>query len=423
MIRVPVRYGDWTRLAQTVNQDNSASALPSTPLMTFYITGMEYDRPRMQDPYFVSNVQVRQRYFDEATNTYETTQGNAFTIERLMPVPYKMTLTLDVWTSNTNQKFQIFEQISTLFNPSLEIQSTDSFLDWTSLSTVDLDQVTWSSRTIPQGTENPIDIMSMRFTIPIWISSPAKVKKLGVIEKIIASVYDAQGDAVEAITNNDLLLGTRQKFTPFMYKTLLIGNKLQVLKNSTTVDEPNASTALPDSPPSNEFWPTVLGMYGAFRSGITQIRLDNQWGTDDQVIGTVSYDPTDDRFLLFDVDTDTVPQNTLASVDAVIDPLLSGPGAGLPTAAIGQRYLILNAVGDDQNPQPATAWGPLVAEANDIIEYDGEFWDVAFGSTTNTTNIQYMTNETTGLQYLWTGSAWVKSYEGIYPAGSWSIVL
>jgi hypothetical protein len=334
-----------------------------------------------------------------------------------------MTLTLDIWTSNTNQKFQIFEQISTLFNPSLEIQSTDSFLDWTSLSTVDLDQVTWTTKTIPQGTENPIDVMTMRFTIPIWISSPAKVKKLGVIEKIIASVYDAQGDAVDAITNSDLLLGTRQKFTPFMYKTLLIGNKLQVLKNSTTVDEPNASTNLPDSPPSNEFWPTVIGMYGGFRSGITQIRLDNQWGTDDQVIGTVSYDPTDERFLLFDVDADTVPQNTLASVDAVIDPLLSGPGAGLPAAAAGQRYLILNNIGDDQNPQPAAAWGPLVAAANDVIEYDGQFWNVAFGSTTNNTNIQYMTNETTGVQYLWTGTAWVKSYEGIYPAGSWSIVL
>jgi hypothetical protein len=423
LIRVPVRYGDWSRLAQTVNQDNSASSLPSTPLMTFYITGMDYDRPRMQDPYFVSNVQVRQRYFDTATETYETSQGNAFTIERLMPVPYKMTINLDIWTSNTNQKFQIFEQISTLFNPSLEIQSTDSFLDWTSLSTVDLDQVTWTTKIIPQGTENPIDVMTMRFTIPIWISSPAKVKKLGVIEKIIASVYDAQGDAVEAITNSDLLLGTRQKFTPYMYKTLLIGNKLQVLKNSTTVDEPNVSTALPDSPDSNEFWPAVVGMYGAFRSGITQIRLDNQWGTDDQVIGTVSYDPTDQRFLLFDVDTDTVPQNTLASVDAVIDPLLSGPGAGLSAAAAGQRYLILNNIGNDQNSQPATAWGPLVAVANDIIEYDGVFWNVVFGSTTDTANIQYMTNETTGLQYLWTGTAWVKSFEGIYPAGSWSIVL
>ena len=423
LLRVPIRYGDASRQAQTIIQDNSANSLPSTPLMTFYITGLDYDRPRMQEPYHVNKKVVRQRTYDSESETYETTQGNAFTVERLMPVPYKMSLALDIWTSNTNQKFQLLEQIVTLFNPSLELQSTDNFLDWTSLSTVDLDQVTWSSRTIPVGTENPIDIMSMRFTIPIWISSPAKVKKLGVIEKIIASVYDAQGDAVEAITNNDLLLGTRQKFTPFMYKTLLIGNKLQVLKNSTTVDEPNASTALPDSPPSNEFWPTVLGMYGAFRSGITQIRLDNQWGTDDQVIGTVSYDPTDDRFLLFDVDTDTVPQNTLASVDAVIDPLLSGPGAGLPAAAIGQRYLILNAIGNNQNPQPATAWGPLVAEANDIIEYDGEFWDVSFGSTTDTTNIQYMTNETTGLQYLWTGTAWVKSFEGIYPAGSWSIVL
>jgi hypothetical protein len=231
LIRVPVRYGDWTRLAQTVLQENSSSALPSTPLMTFYITGMNYARERLQDPYFVSNQQVRQRFYDTQSESYENTQGNAFTIERLMPVPYKMSLSLDVWTSNTNQKLQIFEQISTLFNPSLEIQSTDNYLDWTSLSVVDLDDTVWSSRTIPQGTENPIDIMTMKFSIPIWISSPAKVKKLGVIEKIIASVYDDQGDMLEAIQNSDLLLGTRQKFTPYMYQVLLIGNKLQILNS------------------------------------------------------------------------------------------------------------------------------------------------------------------------------------------------
>jgi hypothetical protein len=53
------------------------------------------------------------------------------------------------------------------------------------------------------------------------------VKKLGVVEKIIMSVFDAQGDAVEAIQNSDLLLGTRQKFTPYRYQALLIGNKLK----------------------------------------------------------------------------------------------------------------------------------------------------------------------------------------------------
>ena len=422
LIRVPVRYGDWSRLGQTVSQDNSASSLPSVPLMTFYITGMDYDRPRMQDPYFVSKLQVRQRYYDQGTDTYETTQGNAFTIERLMPVPYNMTLSLDMWTSNTNQKFQLFEQIATLFNPSLEIQSTDNYIDWTSLSVVNLESVNFTSRTIPSGTENPIDIMSMKFSVPIWISSPAKVKKLGVVEKIIFSVFDAQGDANEAVTNSDLLLGTRQKFTPYNYQVLLVGNKLQILKYSAVVDEPNTSTALPDDPPSNEFWPAVIGVYGGFRPGITQIRLNSQWDESVDIIGTVSYDPTDERFMLFDVDADTVPQNTLAPVDAVIDPLLSGPDAGLPAAAIGQRYLILESVGSPDNPVPAVAWGSLVAGANDIIEYTATGWQVSFDSSTGI-NVQYVTNITTGLQYLWTGQRWVKSYEGLYPSGSWSLVL
>ena len=423
LIRVPVRYGDATRQAQTILQDNSANSMPSTPLMTFYISAMEYDRPRMQDPTHVSKMQVRQRYYDPATDGYETTQGNAFTIERLMPVPYNLVVSLDMWTSNTNQKFQLFEQIATLFNPSLEIQSTDNFLDWTSLSVVYLDSVTWSSRTIPQGTENPIDIATLKFSMPIWISSPAKVKKLGVVERIVASIFDAQGDANEAITNNDLLLGTRQLLTPFDYKVLLIGNKLQVLKYSAVVDEPNASTALPDTPASNEFWPAVINMNGGFRPGISQIRLDNQWGTDDQVIGTVTLDPTDERFMLFDVDIDTIPQNTMPAVNAVIDPLLSGPGTGLPAAAEGQRYLILNDIGNVDNTQPSLAWGSLVASANDIVEYNSGDWIVTFGSTTNTENIQYVTNITTDLQYLWTGTAWVKSFEGIYPGGEWSLVL
>ena len=426
LIRVPVRYGDASRQAQTIIQQNSASSMPSTPLITIYITALDYDRARLQDPYFVQKVNVRQRYYDEDTQSYETTQGTAFTIEKLMPVPYKLTLSADIWTSNTNQKMQLFEQIATLFNPSLEIQSTDNFLDWSSLSTVELVKTSWTDRTIPQGTENPIDIMKMTFELPIWISSPVKVKKLGVVEKIIASMYDAQGDAVNAIADSDLLLGTRQKFTPFNYQVLLIGNKLQVLTQSAVIDQPNSSIIEPTSPPSNLLWPAVVGMYGLFRPGISQIRLENQWGLPGEIVGTVSYDPTDERFMLFDVDAATTPQNTLPPVDSVIDPLLSGPGAGLPIAAAGQRYLILNDIGSYEEPTSTIAWGSLIAYANDIIEYNGSEWFVSYDSTTGV-NIQYVTNITTNLQYLWTGSTdgkqWVKSYDGLYPGGDWSIVL
>ncbi len=422
LVRVPVRYGDWSRQAQTVAQQNSSSFMPSTPLITFYITGMEYQQTRMQDPYFVSKIQVRQRTYDTASDTYETTQGNAFSIERLMPVPYRMTITLDIWTSNTHQKFQIFEQIATLFNPSLEIQSTDNYIDWTSLSIVELENVNFTSRTIPIGTDDPIDIMSMRFGLPIWISAPAKVRKLGVVEKIIASVFDAQGDAREAITNSDLLLGTRQKFTPYNYQALLIGNKVQALKYSQTVPVSNASVAPPESPPSNEFWGAVIGQYGVLRPGISQMRFDNQWGDDTQIIGTVAFDPTDDRFLLIDLDADTLPQNTLDPIDAIIDPLVSGPGAGLPAAVTGTRYLILEDIGDADNTVPADSWSSVVAQANDIIEYTGAQWQVVFEAAV-ATNVQFVTNVTTGIQYRWTGSAWVKSYEGLYPGGEWSLVL
>jgi hypothetical protein len=428
LIRVPVRYGDSSRQAQTILQNNSANDMPSTPLMTFYITDLKYDRPRMQEPYFVNNIAVRQRTYDSATDSYETTQGNAFTIERAMPVPYEMTINLDIWTSNTNQKMQLLEQILTLFNPGLEIQSTDNYIDWTSLTVLYLKDVRWSSRTIPIDAGNPIDVATLSFTLPMWITPPAKVKKLGVIERIIASVYDAQGDLTNALTDSDLLLGTRQKFTPYGYQVLLIDNKLQALRQQQVIDESNASLAPPDSPDSNLLWQSVINMYGTLRPGISYITLEQPDGTD--VTGTVAYDPTDDRFLLFTVNAGTVPPNTVGPIDAVIDPIASGPGAGLAVATLGQRYLFTQATGSYNNPGLTNpdSWSgtdgqPLVAHANDIVEYDGDRWVVVFDSTSSPANMQYVTNITTELQYRWTGSAWVKSYQGLYPGGQWTLVL
>ncbi len=427
LIRVPVRYGDATRNAQTIIQENSRNSLPSTPLMTFYITGLDYEQSRMQDPYFVSRINVRQQTYDPSTETYETTQGNAFTIERLMPVPFKLTINLDIWTSNTNQKLQVLEQILTLFNPSLEIQSTDNYIDWTSLSVMYLDRTAWTSRTIPIGTDNPIDVATLTFSMPIWISSPAKIKKLGVVERVIASMYDAQGDLNNAIDNEDLLMGTRQVITPFNWATVLIGNKLQCLEQKYLAQEPsNDSTTAPEIvPDSNLLWPAVIDLYGSLRPGISQIRLIQPDET--EIVGTVALDPNDDRFLLFDVDIDTTPQNTLDPIDAIINPLASGPR---PQDSVleGVRYLLTEDTGSADNPAPAEDWvgangRGLIAQANDIVEYSNNYWRVVFRAATEINNTQYVTNITTGIQYRWTGEAWVKSYQGVYPGGTWRLVL
>jgi hypothetical protein len=103
-------------------------------MISCYVTGLEYNAERRQDPTFIDKKHIRMRKFDPNTNEYTTQQGNAFTVERVMPVPYTLQLNVDVWTSNTNQKLQLLEQLLVLFNPALEIQSTDNYLDWTSLS-------------------------------------------------------------------------------------------------------------------------------------------------------------------------------------------------------------------------------------------------------------------------------------------------
>lgn len=419
LVRVPVMYGDSSRQAATIIANNSASNLPSAPLISYYISGLEYDQKRTQEPFFVDRINVRQRAYDQDTQSYETTQGQAFTVERLMPVPYTLRLTVDVWTTNYQQKLELMEQLGVLFNPSLEIQSTDNYIDWTSLTVVYQDGLTFSSRTIPQGTGNPIDVLSWKFYMPIWISAPAKLKKMGVIQKIIASIHE--GSSIDDIQNDDILLGTRQKITAYGYKVLLLGNSLQLLPNNEAFYPPNTDLALPDSPNTSLYWSSVLNVYGAIRPGISQIWLQNPYMETD-IVGTIVPDPLDDRLLIYNIDPDTLPQNTLDPVDSVINPLLTGPNAGLPGPINGKRYLIVENIGSDN--ATTVAWGNLVANANDIIQYNASVgeWQVAFDSQ-DSEDVEFVTNITTGVQYRYINGSWMKSVDGWYSEGDWSVVI
>jgi hypothetical protein len=427
--RVPVYYGDGSRQVAMILQNNSAgNMLPTVPAMAVYINNISYDRDRMQDPTFVGKMNIREKYYNENTMEYENRQGNAFSIERLMPVPYTLDLKLDIWTSNAKQKLQLIEQLQVLFNPAMEIQSTDNYIDWTSLSVVYLDSISWTSRSVPIGTSDPIDVATLTFKLPVWISPPAKVKKYGVIQKIVASIHDSDGNLNDAVLTDTNLLGTRQYFTPMMYGVLLIGNQLTLLKmqDVETPREPTLST--PTKVGTRDVWSNLISIYGTLQNGISQVRLLQEDGVS-EVVGTVSYHPTDDSLLIFNVDIDTKPTNTLVAINAIIDPLKVDPASGITHPAAGTRYLILQDIGSF-NTTPGegpSAWRgtngqDLVAHANDIIQYDGTEWDVSFDSQ-NVNTLQYVSNLTTGTQYKWSNSQWVKSYEGEYKEGLWTLVI
>jgi hypothetical protein len=415
--RVPVYYGDASRQAATILRGNSESSLNAVPAMAVYINGLTYDQSRMQEPFHVSKLNLRQKSYDPNTGEYGTTQDTAYTVERLMPVPYKLTLKMDIWTSNTEQKLQLLEQILVLFNPSMEIQSTDNYIDWTSLTVVTRTDINWSSRSVPAGGEEPIDICTMTFEIPIWISGPAKVKQLGVIQKVVTSIFDANGNINEdSLLESNLL--ARKMLTPMGYGVVYVGNTLKLIKASEIVNG-DEKIGTPDD------WHNLIDVYGQLRDGTSQIRLelaaeyDETTGTTsrNEIIGTVAFHPSDPTVMLFTVDTDTLPANTLAPINAIINPQSVAVDSGITTPASGSRYLILDSIGAD-----VAVWGGVSANANDIIEYNGSSWSVVLDSTSHS-QLEYVTNLTTTVQYKWSNGAWTKSVEGVYREGEWSIIL
>jgi hypothetical protein len=421
LMTVPIYYGDSSRQVATILRNNSENSLASVPAMSVYISGWRYDQKRMQEPFFVSKMNLRYRDVDE-NGQLTSTVGDAVTVERLMPVPYNLTIKVDIWTSNIEQKLQLLEQIAVLFNPSLEIQSTDNYVDWSSLTYVTLTDTNFTSRTVPVGTEDPLDIASLTFELPVWFSAPAKVKNMGVIQKIITSLWDSVGTINQSEGTFDINASTlmaRQVYTLFNFNLLYIGNTIKLV-NSTAQQGFSAGATIQEQGYS---WALALKNYGQLVNGISQVRLDQG---DITIVGTVAYHPTDPEMLLFTPIADTMPANNLDPVNAIIDPANVAVDSTLLNPVAGTRYLILNDIGsagDDEGPAlwNRTGFPTLVAQTNDIIRYTGTHWTLDFDSST-TSSVKYLTNLRTGIQYKWKDQQWTKAVEGRYGAGAWSFV-
>ena len=425
---VPVVYGDPTRQVANIIRNNSENALQYAPRIACYVRELNYERDRMQNPYHIQKQHLKERNYNEVTKQYDNQLGAGYTVEKVMPSPFRLEVSADIWTTNTDQKLQIMEQILYLFNPDFEIQKTDNYIDWTSLSYVELTGTTFSSRTIPVGADTEIDIATLQFSIPIWLSPPVKVSKLGVIQKIIMSVYDDDGGIVKGLIDGSMI--SKSFITPNNYGLLVTGNQLRLLGttgvNVTSGGEGyySGANAPTNFDPFETFgpavnWKVLLDQYGTVTNGLSQIRLTLPTGN--EIIGTIATTTLDDTILLFNIDTDTIPANTLTSVLKIINPTTFAP----PTPANGDRYLIIDEIGDSTATVQSSTWGTLIASVGDIIEYSTSQskWLKVFDASNPDSTQHYVTNLNTGIQYRFNGTEWVKSYEGIYIAGKWSIII
>jgi hypothetical protein len=434
---VPVMYGDLTRQVANIIRENSENKLPSAPRISVYITGLELDKARLLDATFVKKSNIRERAFNEETGEYENYQGKNYTVERLMPTPYILRVNADIWASNTDQKLQILEQILVLFNPSLEMQKSDNFVDWTAITVVNLENVNWSNRSIPVGVDSEIDIATLTFSVPIYISPPVKVKKMGVVTNIITSMFDENrgtiedGISIPQLNQFDDAPVPGATTNEFGQKanTILANEMANVNYNTYGVYLENGIAQLyANGRVGSKNWQDIFealpGQYGA---GVSRIYLTNL-DTDVTVTGTFAQNPLDDTQIQIDFDEDTFPQDTIiegrTSIDYIIDPTTFNP---LTRLTDGLRLLILEDIGKEGQTVHAQAWTNndgtgLVAKANDIIEWDGSKWNIVFDSNASS-ETTYTTNLNTQIQYRYDNGDWLKAVDGDYPVGTWRIEL
>lgn len=208
--RVPCKYGDSSRLAEMIATGGSENTMPSAPFISLYVTGMSLAPERRAAPSLVSTLSVNER---EYTDKYLENIGNRYTIKRYMPVPFTMTINVDIWTTNLTQKEELFEQIQVLFNGMMDIQTSNNPLDWTLFSTIEPTNITWSSRSIPVGTDNPLDVMTVEYRVPIFINPPALITYQKLIEQVVTNINTGTESATDLEwTQADLL--ARQITTP-----------------------------------------------------------------------------------------------------------------------------------------------------------------------------------------------------------------
>ena len=408
--QVPARYGDMSRNVAHILKENSENKLNAVPFISCYVQSLDMKPDLRRYPQFEETLHVIEKKFDQIEHKYVEEQGQSYDVKRYQPVPYMLTMNVDIWTSNTEQKLQLLEQILVLFNPGINLHTNQNVLDWTALAYLELTNTSWSSRSLPQGADDVIDIATLTFEMPIFINPPVEVRRMNIIHTILTQLHTLDLEDFETWTV-DTITGPESSFVITTLEDYFIRyeNGTAKLLLSGGRDDPNLN------------WKEdVFTEYGELRPGISQIRLRQGGDVTDpsnDVIGTIDYDPNNPQLLLVDLDTDTLPANTQGTVDAIVNPQNNYPGDGtLAAAATGQRYLVL-----DEVPSGGL-WGSVTASANDIIEYNGADWIVSFNASANP-GPQYTTNLTTGQQFEWTGEFWQDSFEGVYREGWWRLYI
>lgn len=187
-INIPIHYGDMDKIVAQVLHGEGTFTPSKIPLMSCYLTGIELN-PDIKKP----------KSHTEHIKVKKSGDRLPTMVSRIMGVPYRAKMELNIYASNTDQMFQILEQILLIFNPYLTIQKSDNIFDWSYLTSVELITIN-NAQNVPAGTDQRVIIWTLEFQFDCWLNFPAK-EQSSIIEEIQETVFDdtyiLSGDMLE----------------------------------------------------------------------------------------------------------------------------------------------------------------------------------------------------------------------------------
>lgn len=168
LITVPIANASKDRVVASIKGEHTQNKLLRLPMMSAYLTGIE------QAP------ELRKGVGQTRRNAYLPT-GQLFpddinVVHQRMPVPYMANFELGIFASNEDQHYQILEQILSIYDPILQIQTSDEIFDWTRITQVELTGITFDENQ-PSTNARRIIQTTLNFQTHVYIGIPADVRQ------------------------------------------------------------------------------------------------------------------------------------------------------------------------------------------------------------------------------------------------------
>lgn len=189
LIRVPVVHGSKDRVVAHILADNNPNTPVQLPSLAVHITAIEMATDRMKG--------------QGTTHTHVTfPRGGVFpedlkTVTKLMPIPYRFGVELNILASSIYQKYELLEQIFLLFRPEIQFNTSDDPDDWTALNYVRLNDISLEEN-YPAGGETRILSTTLSFQFLAWMSAPVLIRE-NIVQKIKARIQTLERSDISSL--------------------------------------------------------------------------------------------------------------------------------------------------------------------------------------------------------------------------------